>query len=50
MGEPLEVPAKLDAASLEVVRLELQRRTVELHRGLDVDAAFQDVEPLQLLP
>ena len=50
MGEPLEVPAKLDAAALEAVRLELQRRTVELHRGLDIDAGFQDSEPLQLLP
>ncbi len=42
MGEPLAVPPKLDAAALETVRLELQRRTVELHRQLDSDVGFND--------
>ena len=42
MGEPLAVPPKLDAAALEAVRLELQRRTVELHRQLDLDVGFSD--------
>jgi lysophospholipid acyltransferase (LPLAT)-like uncharacterized protein len=50
MGEPLAVPAKLGAGALEAVRLELQRRTVELHRELDAEVGFQDAEPLQLLP
>lgn len=50
MGEPLEVPAKLDVAALEAVRLELQRRTVDLHRRLDAEVGFVESEPLQLLP
>lgn len=47
MGEPLAVPAKLDAAGLECVRQELERRTVALHRELDEITGFRDSEPLQ---
>ena len=48
MGEPLAVPAKLDAAALEAVRLELERRTVALHHELDELSGFRDAEPLQV--
>ena len=47
MGEPLPVPAKLDAVSLEALRLELERRTLSLHREMDLLAGFHDTEPLQ---
>lgn len=47
MGEPLEVPAKLDAAGLEATRLELERRTVALHLALDADVGFRDSEPVR---
>jgi lysophospholipid acyltransferase (LPLAT)-like uncharacterized protein len=48
MGEPLVVPARMDAEALEAVRLELERRTLTLHQELDVITGFRDSAPLQL--
>ena len=46
-GEPLEVPAGLDAERMERLRGELERRLLELHARADELAGFRDSEPLR---
>jgi lysophospholipid acyltransferase (LPLAT)-like uncharacterized protein len=47
IGEPMELPARMDAQQTESVRLELQRRLLAMHVDLDARTGFSDCEPLQ---
>jgi lysophospholipid acyltransferase (LPLAT)-like uncharacterized protein len=46
-GDPIEVPARLDAAATESVRLELERTLLSMHAQLDALVGFSDTMPLQ---
>jgi len=48
IGEPIEVPPKLNEAQLEAFRLELEQKLLEMHRQLDVETGFVDEQPLQV--
>jgi lysophospholipid acyltransferase (LPLAT)-like uncharacterized protein len=48
MGEPMELPARMDEQQTEGARLELQRRLIALHIDLDSRTGFADAQPLQL--
>ena len=47
IGEPIEVPPKLDAAATEALRRELERRTLDMHARLDDLTGFRDSEPMR---
>jgi lysophospholipid acyltransferase (LPLAT)-like uncharacterized protein len=47
IGEPLQLPAKMDEQQTESVRLQLQRRLIAMHLDLDARTGFSDSEPLQ---
>jgi len=47
MGEPMELPAKMDERQTESARSELERRLIALHVELDARTGFSDPEPLQ---
>ena len=50
VGEPIEVPAKLDAAATESLRLRLETALHTLHARADAASGFRDTEPLRLPP
>jgi lysophospholipid acyltransferase (LPLAT)-like uncharacterized protein len=47
IGEPMELPAKMDERQAESARSELERRLIALHLDLDARTGFSDPEPLQ---
>jgi lysophospholipid acyltransferase (LPLAT)-like uncharacterized protein len=49
IGEPIEVPAKLDEVQLEEMRLLLEGRLLSMHAALDGRTGFSDTQPLQLV-
>lgn len=50
IGEPIEVPARLDAEQLEAVRVNLEERLLALHAELDARTGFRDSQPLKAPP
>jgi lysophospholipid acyltransferase (LPLAT)-like uncharacterized protein len=50
IGEPIEVPARLDAVELEVVRNALEERLLAMHAELDARTGFSDSQPLKFVP
>jgi len=48
IGEPIEIPAKLDATALEAQRVSLENYLLGLHVALDARTGFSDTEPLRL--
>lgn len=46
IGEPLAVPAALDAVGTEALRLSLQQTLLRMHAALDSTTGFRDPEPL----
>jgi lysophospholipid acyltransferase (LPLAT)-like uncharacterized protein len=50
IGEPIEVPARLDAAQLEAVRVSLETRLLAMHAELDARTGFRDSQPLKAAP
>lgn len=49
IGEPIEVPPKLDATQLEGVRALLEERLLAMHTELDSRTGFSDTQPLKRL-
>jgi hypothetical protein len=49
-GEPIEVPAKLDAVQLEALRRRVEDALVGMHADLDAVTGYRDPEPLRLPP
>ncbi|MGH8308773.1 MAG: lysophospholipid acyltransferase family protein [Steroidobacteraceae bacterium] len=47
IGEPLEVPPRLDESRTEEVRRLLERNVLAMHIDLDSQTGFTDAEPLQ---
>jgi lysophospholipid acyltransferase (LPLAT)-like uncharacterized protein len=47
IGEPMELPARMDERQTESARSELERRLIALHIDLDARTGFSDCEPLQ---
>ena len=47
IGEPIEVPPKLDAEATEALRLRLERTLLDMHGELDRVTGFRDSEPLR---
>jgi lysophospholipid acyltransferase (LPLAT)-like uncharacterized protein len=47
IGEPIEVPARLDSAQLESVRVALEERLLAMHAELDARTGFSDSQPLK---
>ncbi|MBS0421170.1 MAG: lysophospholipid acyltransferase family protein [Proteobacteria bacterium] len=47
IGEPIELPPKMDEQQAESARLELQRRLIAMHIELDARTGFSDSAPLQ---
>lgn len=47
IGEPIEVPPKLDAAGEERIRLLLEERLLSMHAALDARTGFTDSQPLK---
>lgn len=50
IGEPMQIPMRMDEHGLETSRLELQTRLLALHADLDARTGFTDTEPLQHVP
>ena len=50
IGEPIEVPPRLDGAQLEAVRASLEERLLALHAELDKRTGFRDSQPLKTTP
>jgi hypothetical protein len=50
IGEPIEVPAKLDEAGLERTRVMLEERLLSMHAELDARTGFKDSQPLKIAP
>ncbi len=48
IGEPIDVPPKLDAAGEERIRLLLEERLLSMHATLDARTGFKDTQPLKL--
>jgi len=48
IGEPIDVPAKLDAADEERIRLFLEERLLSMHAALDARTGFTDSQPLKM--
>ena len=46
-GEPIAVPAKMDATELEALRLRMETTLVGMHAALDAETGYRDSEPLQ---
>jgi lysophospholipid acyltransferase (LPLAT)-like uncharacterized protein len=47
IGEPIEVPPKLDETQTEQIRLLLEERLLSMHAALDARTGFKDTQPLQ---
>ncbi len=50
VGQPMAIPAQLDATQAEDLRVRLQERLLSMHTELDARVGFKDTEPLQLRP
>jgi len=50
IGEPIEVPPRLDGAQLEAVRTCLDERLLAMHAELDARTGFKDSQPLKATP
>jgi hypothetical protein len=50
IGEPMQIPARMDEQQTEVLRVELQRRLIAMHLDLDARTGFTDTQPLQWMP
>jgi lysophospholipid acyltransferase (LPLAT)-like uncharacterized protein len=50
IGKPMEIPAKLDAAATEAIRLSLEERLLAMHADLDSRVGFSDSQPLKVVP
>jgi lysophospholipid acyltransferase (LPLAT)-like uncharacterized protein len=50
IGEPMELPARMDEQQTESARIELERRLIGMHQDLDTRTGFTDTQPLQLSP
>jgi lysophospholipid acyltransferase (LPLAT)-like uncharacterized protein len=50
IGEPLQIPAQLNAAQAEQLRVDLQQRLISMHIDLDSRVGFKDTQPLQVPP
>jgi lysophospholipid acyltransferase (LPLAT)-like uncharacterized protein len=50
IGEPIEVPARMDAEQLESMRASLEQRLLAMHAELDARVGFQDSQPLKAEP
>jgi lysophospholipid acyltransferase (LPLAT)-like uncharacterized protein len=48
VGEPINVPAQLDAAQAEEMRVRLQQTLLAMHTELDAQVGFNDTQPLQV--
>lgn len=48
VGEPIEVPPKLDEAGLEALRVHLETSIVGLHERLDHTSGYRDEQPLRM--
>lgn len=48
IGEPIDIDPHADGASMEELRLELQRRLIAMHAELDARVGFKDSQPLSL--
>jgi lysophospholipid acyltransferase (LPLAT)-like uncharacterized protein len=48
IGEPMQLPERMDERQTEAARLELQRRLIAMHIDLDTRTGFKDSQPLQL--
>jgi lysophospholipid acyltransferase (LPLAT)-like uncharacterized protein len=48
IGQPIEVPVKLDEAQLEQLRRRLEDTMFDLHRDLDIATGYRDAEPLRI--
>lgn len=46
IGEPLQIPREAGELQIEELRIELQRRLIEMHADLDRRVGFKDSEPL----
>ena len=47
IGDPIEVPAKMDAQELEAVRISLEQKLLSMHAELDARTGFSDTQPLK---
>ena len=47
IGEPIEVPPKLDEVELERMRVMLEERLLSMHAALDGRTGFKDTQPLK---
>lgn len=47
IGEPMQLPARMDEQQTEAARLELERRLIAMHIDLDSRTGFTDTQPLQ---
>ena len=50
IGEPIEIPPKLDEMQLEAVRASLEERLLAMHAELDARVGFSDSQPLKVAP
>lgn len=48
IGEPIEIPPKLEAEALDAQRLALESTLLGMHAALDARTGFRDTEPLRL--
>jgi lysophospholipid acyltransferase (LPLAT)-like uncharacterized protein len=48
IGEPIEVPSKLDEDGYESIRRLLEERMFSLHSNLDRQTGYHDPEPLRV--
>jgi lysophospholipid acyltransferase (LPLAT)-like uncharacterized protein len=48
IGEPMKLPAQLDAEGVEELRLSFERRLIAMHHELDSRTGFTDTQPLQI--
>lgn len=50
IGDPIEVPPKLDDEAFEGIRAMVEKRLLEMHAELDARTGFSDSQPLQAPP
>lgn len=48
VGEPMQLPTRMDEPQTEAARIELQRRLIAMHTDLDSRTGFADAQPLQM--
>lgn len=50
IGQPIDIPPKLDAAQTEAIRNSLEERLLAMHAELDSRTGFSDPQPLKIVP